>query len=85
MAFEEGGGRVDFESVPLPIGKTLDYVLSTIERRFIEETLIFNEGIRERAAQMLGVSTATLYRKIENERRSNPKTVTSMPVGGLFR
>ena len=85
MAFEEGDGSVDFNSVSLPIGKTLESVISTIERRFIEETLLFNGGIRERAAQMLGISTATLYRKIENERRSQPKTVGSMPVGGLFR
>jgi transcriptional regulator with PAS, ATPase and Fis domain len=31
---------------------------------FIRETLRFNEGSREKTASMLGVSIATLYRKM---------------------
>ncbi|RFC46379.1 MAG: response regulator PilR [Verrucomicrobia bacterium] len=84
LAFVEGGGEVDLNSVLLPIGKSLEYVLSTVERRFIEETLLFNEGIRERAAHMLGISTATLYRKIENERRSQSKGAVEQSARSLL-
>ena len=33
--------------------------------RYIEETIKFNAGSREKAAKMLGISMATLYRKVE--------------------
>ena len=48
----------------LPIGETLDTFVKDLERRFIEETIRFNEDSRERAAKMLGISMATLYRKL---------------------
>jgi DNA-binding NtrC family response regulator len=35
------------------------------ERRYIEETIKFNGSSREKAAKMLGISMATLYRKLE--------------------
>ncbi len=35
------------------------------ERRYIEETIKFNGNAREKAAKMLGISMATLYRKME--------------------
>ena len=63
---------VDLHSWPLPIGETLESVLAVVENRFIQETLAFNDGVRERAAHMLGISTATLYRKIENDRKAHP-------------
>jgi DNA-binding NtrC family response regulator len=53
----EGGG--------LPIGQTLDEYVREQERRYIDETVKFNGGSREKAARMLGISMATLYRKIE--------------------
>jgi DNA-binding NtrC family response regulator len=59
----------DIHSAVLPIGEKLETFLSVIERRFINETLSFNHGVREKAAQMLGISTATLYRKLESERK----------------
>ncbi|HWL53385.1 MAG TPA: sigma-54 dependent transcriptional regulator [Chthoniobacteraceae bacterium] len=49
---------------PLPVGETLDQFVKTLERRFIEETIRFNDGSRDRAARMLGISMATLYRKL---------------------
>jgi two-component system response regulator AtoC len=49
----------------LPIGQRLDEYIRDQERRYIEETINFNEGSRERAAKMLGISMATLYRKLE--------------------
>ncbi len=48
----------------LPIGSTLDDFIRKQERMFIRETLKFNEGSREKTASMLGVSIATLYRKM---------------------
>ncbi len=53
-------------SEKLPVGQPLDSVIKVLERRFIEETLQHNEGSRERASKMLGISMATLYRKLAN-------------------
>ncbi len=51
----------------MPVGQKLDDFIKTQERRYIEETLKFNGGSRERAASMLGVSMATLYRKLDTK------------------
>jgi DNA-binding NtrC family response regulator len=48
----------------LPIGSTLDDFIKGQERVFIQETLKYNSGSREKTASMLGVSIATLYRKM---------------------
>ena len=48
----------------LPIGGKLADFIKKQERMFIRETLKFNEGSREKTASMLGVSIATLYRKM---------------------
>lgn len=48
----------------LPIGTSLSHYIKKQEKIFIRETLKYNEGSRERAASMLGVSIATLYRKM---------------------
>jgi DNA-binding NtrC family response regulator len=48
----------------LPIGGKLSEFIKKQERMFIRETLKFNEGSREKTASMLGVSIATLYRKM---------------------
>lgn len=49
----------------LPIGSTLDEFIRGQEKLFINETLKYNNGSREKTASMLGVSIATLYRKME--------------------
>ncbi|HEX8310791.1 MAG TPA: sigma-54 dependent transcriptional regulator [Chthoniobacteraceae bacterium] len=49
----------------LPVGQTLDEYIRDQERRYIEETIKFNGASREKAAKMLGISMATLYRKLE--------------------
>jgi DNA-binding NtrC family response regulator len=49
----------------LPIGITLDEFVRGLERQFIQETLKYNSGSREKTASMLGVSIATLYRKLD--------------------
>ncbi|MES2594475.1 MAG: sigma-54 dependent transcriptional regulator [Verrucomicrobiota bacterium] len=48
----------------LPIGSSLDDFIRGQERLFINETLKYNNGSREKTASMLGISIATLYRKM---------------------
>ena len=48
----------------LPIGTKLNEFIKKQEKLFIRETLKYNEGSREKSATMLGVSIATLYRKM---------------------
>ena len=52
-------------SQKLPVGSTLDDFIRGQEKMFINETLKYNNGSREKTASMLGVSIATLYRKME--------------------
>ena len=47
------------------IGQPLDDFVRHQERRYIEMTLKFNAGSREKTASMLGISIATLYRKLD--------------------
>ena len=49
----------------MPVGKKLDDFIREQEFRFIEETIKHNGGNREKAAKVLGISMATLYRKVE--------------------
>jgi DNA-binding NtrC family response regulator len=49
----------------LRVGKQLDDFVRRQERRYIEMTLKFNQGSREKTATMLGISIATLYRKLD--------------------
>ena len=53
----------------LPVGQTLDEYIRDQERRYIEETIKYNGSSREKAAKMLGISMATLYRKLEVKSR----------------
>lgn len=48
----------------LPIGNKLSDYIKKQEKMFIRETLKYNGGSREKTASMLGVSIATLYRKM---------------------
>ena len=54
----------DENTSQLPIGSTLSEYIKKQEKIFIRETLKYNEGSREKTASMLGVSIATLYRKM---------------------
>jgi DNA-binding NtrC family response regulator len=49
----------------MPVGRTLDDFIQHQERHYIEATLTHCDGSREKTANMLGISMATLYRKIE--------------------
>src|SRR6201995_1036947 len=49
----------------MPVGQTLDEFIQQQERGYIEATLEHCGGSREKTASPLGVSMATLYRKVE--------------------
>jgi len=57
------------EHVPdlFPVGKSLDEFIQEQERAYIEATLLKFKGAREKAASVLGISMATLYRKLETK------------------
>ncbi len=61
----QSGASIPAAKQEMPVGQTLDEFIRDQERRYIEETIKFNENSRERAAKMLGISMATLYRKLE--------------------
>jgi two-component system response regulator AtoC len=47
------------------VGQQLDHFVRTQEKKYIDMTLKFNQGSREKTASMLGISIATLYRKLD--------------------
>ena len=51
----------------MPVGQSLDEFIQQQERGYIEATLNHCGGSREKAASMLGISMATLYRKVESK------------------
>lgn len=53
-------------SLKLPVGDQLGPFIKEIERKFIRATLEQAAGNKEKAASTLGVSLATLYRKLDN-------------------
>jgi DNA-binding NtrC family response regulator len=59
------GDKADHELANMPVGRTLDDFIQHQERHYIEATLTHCDGSREKTANMLGISMATLYRKIE--------------------
>jgi len=65
QVLRQGGAPAPSGPSTLPVGRTLDDYVRELERAFIEETIKFNSANREKAAKMLGISMATLYRKLE--------------------
>jgi DNA-binding NtrC family response regulator len=53
----------------MPVGKSLDEFIQEQEREYIEATLAKFKGSREKAASILGISMATLYRKLETKHK----------------
>jgi len=53
-------GPAGADTVTIPIGTTL----KDIERRVIEETLRFTGGDKTAAANLLGIASRTIYRKL---------------------
>jgi transcriptional regulator with PAS, ATPase and Fis domain len=64
---EARGEKADQAVAAMPVGQTLDEFIQQQERAYIEATLNHSEGSREKAASMLGISMATLYRKVESK------------------
>ena len=59
------GEKAEQAMASMPVGQTLDEFIQQQERGYIEATLNQCGGSREKAASMLGISMATLYRKVE--------------------
>ena len=57
----------------LPVGMSLAEFTRKQETMFIQATLDYNEGSRETTATMLGVSIATLYRKMDSKAQRKEK------------
>jgi DNA-binding NtrC family response regulator len=53
-------------------GQKLYELVRDHEKRYIEMTLRLNQGSREKTAHMLGISIATLYRKLDLKNRNTP-------------
>jgi len=63
------GEKADQARAAMPIGEPLDDFIQQQERGYIEATLAHCGGSREKAATMLGISMATLYRKVEPKKK----------------
>ncbi|HEV2095362.1 MAG TPA: sigma-54 dependent transcriptional regulator [Chthoniobacterales bacterium] len=59
------GEKAEQAIAAMPVGQTLDEFIQQQERGYIEATLQHCSNSREKAASMLGISMATLYRKVE--------------------
>ncbi|MDQ6625118.1 MAG: sigma 54-interacting transcriptional regulator, partial [Verrucomicrobiota bacterium] len=59
------GEKADQALALMPVGQPLDEFIQQQERKYIEATLNHVDGAREKAASLLGISMATLYRKLE--------------------
>src|SRR5213082_2083487 len=63
------GEKAEQVRASMPVGEPLDDFIQQQERGYIEATLAHCGGSREKAATMLGISMATLYRKVEPKKR----------------
>jgi two-component system response regulator AtoC len=63
------GDKQDQVLASMPVGQSLDDFVQQQERNYIEATLQHCDDSREKAANMLGISMATLYRKIEPKKK----------------
>jgi DNA-binding NtrC family response regulator len=64
------GEKAEQVRAAMPVGDTLDNFIQQQERGYIDATLLHCGGSREKAASMLGISMATLYRKVEPKKNS---------------
>src|SRR5215212_5737836 len=70
---EAQGEKSDKVAAAMPVGQTLDEFVQQQERSYIDATLNHCGGSREKAASMLGISMATLYRKVEPKAKAVAK------------
>src|SRR5437868_13364813 len=70
---EAQGEKSEKVAASMPVGQPLDDFVQQQERSYIEATLQHCAGSREKAASMLGISMATLYRKVEPKSKAMAK------------
>src|SRR5216117_341786 len=63
------GEKAEQAIAAMPVGQSLDEFIQQQERGYIDATLNHCGGSREKAATMLGISMATLYRKVEPKKK----------------
>ena len=63
------GEKAEQARASMPVGEPLEDFIQQQERGYIEATLAHCGGSREKAATMLGISMATLYRKVEPKKK----------------
>ena len=63
-------GGMEEKTLSVPLGTPLE----TIERRVIEETLRLSRGDKSLASKILGISSRTIYRKIDEDRKRSEET-----------
>jgi transcriptional regulator with PAS, ATPase and Fis domain len=66
---EAQGEKAEKAIAAMPVGQSLDEFIQQQERGYIEATLSHCNGSREKAASVLGISMATLYRKVESKNK----------------
>jgi two-component system response regulator HydG len=67
---EAQGEKANSALAAMPVGEPLDDFIQQQERNYIEATLAHCGGSREKAASILDISMATLYRKLEPKSKS---------------
>jgi two-component system response regulator HydG len=60
---------MDEKSLSIPLGTPLEM----IEKRVIEETLRYSRGDKNLASKILGISSRTIYRKMEEDKKEGEK------------
>ena len=68
-----GDASASSETIAFSIGTPLE----DVERRMIRETLRHTKGDKRLAAQLLGIATRTIYRKLEAEEEDGGKSASS--------
>jgi len=66
-------GSPESITTTVPVGQKLDDFVREQERAYIEETIKYCDNSREKAAKMLGISMATLYRKIDIKKEASAR------------
>ena len=69
MPTAQEAALMDEKTISISLGTPLE----AIERRVIEETLRHSRGDKNVASKILGISTRTIYRKIEEEKKEGEK------------
>jgi DNA-binding NtrC family response regulator len=71
---EDSGNSLSVPEGEWHVGQHLEDFVRNQERKYIEMTLEFNQGSREKTASMLGISIATLYRKLDLKHHRSRKS-----------